>query len=128
MRKGRSSDTKELAIEVKKKVTEEKGPERLRKVKVTKPEVRKPKEKFPDKTSRDITSGVVTFRDNTSGAIMYLDKMSRGTKCLAGQNIRRCKMSCRQNISGDKTSGDIISVGQNICGDKTSVGTKLPKT
>jgi hypothetical protein len=108
-------------------VTEETGPERLRKVKVTKQEVRKPKERFPDKTSRDITSGVVTFRDNTSGAIMYLDKTSRGTKCLAGQNIRRCKTSGRQNISGDKTSGDITSVGQNICGDKMSREIKLPE-
>jgi hypothetical protein len=59
-----------------------------------------------------------------------MDKMSGGTKRLAGQIAQTDKTSGRQNVrrdktsSGTKTSGDITSAGQNIYGDKTSIRAK----
>jgi hypothetical protein len=49
-------------------------------------------------------SGETTSRNKTSGGIKHLE----------GQNVQRAKKSERQNVNGDKTSGDIMPMGQNV--------------
>jgi hypothetical protein len=50
------------------------------------------------------------------------EKKHPGTK----RHIQRDKTSGRQNVRGNKTSGEIMYVEQNSHGDKTSDGTELP--
>ncbi len=68
----------------------------------------------PYKTSGDIMSGDIPYRDKTFG----------GTKSPAGQSVRQTQHLWGQNICKHNIPGTKHPWRQNIYGDKTSVGTK----